>query len=738
MRFKPYILLLLMLCMPMVAISVVYTQNQCLNGTATASSQYSASYAAQYAFDGVVDELNGWYTANGNTTGILEYEFLSAKTIEKYTLKLRDYSTADESAPAAWTLEGWDGASWVELDIHTGVTDWIPLDEKSYEFTNGTAYTRYRLNITANNGHTFVGIAEMEMYEEAVYIGGGGHESVWHFGFGAGVDFRYDPPLGIDGSNMDQWEGCASICDQQGDLLFYTNGVSVWNANHATMPNGTGLYGSISSTQSGVIVPHPGDPDTYYIFTLYRNGDYEIGHKGLCYSIVDMTLDGGLGDVVSGQKNIELNNPNTEKITSIKHSNESDIWVVTHDWGNNKFLAYLIDDTGLNTTPVESSAGIVHYDNFNGWYSAGYMKVAPSGDRIALNVLGAATTQLFDFNPATGVVSNPMTLSTTRTQAYGIEFSPDGSTLYTTAWEYNNVLQYDLSLTDEASIAVSETEIGVSALSGGSNYNGLGALQVAPDGNIYVAKDANGMGGSVNDLNSWLGVIENPNDAASGTKSGPIYKDNGIYLGNNASGIGLPTYVQTYFSPMPVEMIEFVVDAKHDDTATLTWKTMSEFNSDYYEIQKSVDGFDFDSIGKVKAAGFSKQLKAYDFVDPGIVAGLTYYYRLKQVDIDGKYEYFGPVSLHTNEDDIEFCVLDVYPVPFSDILSLKIKADTKKGLKVNLKSVSGQLLFSKTIYVNSGVGIYQIVPRLNVSGMFLLEIYSETDDNAYAEILIRH
>ncbi len=737
MRIRLFISLLILFS-PFVGYSIVYTQNQCLDGTASASSQYSSSYAPQYAFDGVVDEFNGWYTADGSTSGWLEYEFTTPKTIAKYTLKLRDYSTADESAPEEWTLEGWDGSSWVILDSRTGITDWIPLDVKSYEFTNGTAYTRYRLNITANNGHSFVGIAEMEMYEEAVYIGGGGHESVWHFGFGAGVDFRYDPPLGIDGSNMDQWEGCASISDQQGDLLFYTNGVSVWNANHTTMPNGTGLYGSISSTQSGVIVPYPGDPDTYYIFTLYRNGDYESGHKGLCYSVVDITLDGGLGDIVSGQKNIELNNPNTEKITAIQHANESDIWVVTHDWGNDKFLAYLIDDTGLNTTPVESSTGIVHYDNSNGWYSAGYMKVAPSGDRIALNVLGAATTQLFDFNPVTGAVSNPMTLSTSRTQAYGIEFSPDGSKLYTTAWEYNNVLQYDLSLGDEASIAGSETEIGVSALSGGSNYNGLGALQVATDGNIYVAKDANGMGGSVNDLNSWLGVIESPNEAASGGKAGPIYKDNGIYLGNNASGIGLPTYVQTYFSPMPVEMIEFVADQTNDKGVLLTWKTMCEVNSKCFDIQRSADGIHYDRIGSVEAAGFSKELKTYVFTDTTIVVGTTYYYRLKQVDTDGKYAFYGPVSIYLNEEKPGFSVEDVYPVPFYDNICLKIRTSIDRKVKVNLKSASGQVLFNKTLRVNAGTGIYQLFPDVNVSGMLLLEILPERDDHGYSRMLIRH
>lgn len=688
---KKAVLVICLLVLFNLSFATVYTHDQCHFGTATESSYFSASYVGENAFNDLINNY-GWYTANGTTTGWLEYEFEQEKTIAAYSIFTRPLECS--SAPKDWTFEAWDGTQWVVLDTQTGINTWTVSDQKTFEFSNTTSYTRYRISITANNGTTYTGIEEMEMYEEAVYIGNGGHESVWHFGFGASLDFRYDPPLAGTGSIIDQWEGCSSISDENGDILFYTDGEMVMDATNSVMSNGAGLYGSNSSTQSSLVVPHPTDSDIYYIFTLYRNGDYEFGHKGLCYSVVDMSLNGGLGDVVSGQKNIELNNPHTEKITAVNHANGTDIWVVTHDWGNNNFLAYLISSSGINTTPVTSSAGIVHYDSSNGWYSAGYMKVSPDGTKLALNVLGAHTTQLFDFDPATGIVSNPMTLTTSRTYAYGIEFSPDGTKLYTTGWEHNNILQYDISLGTEAAIAASEIEIAVSAVTGGSNYSGLGALQIAPDGNIYVAKDANGIGGSVNYLNSWLGIITDPDVVYTASKAGATYSDYGVYLGGNASGIGLPTYIQTYFKPLPVTLINF--DAKCSDKGTvIEWSTASETNNDYFILEKSNGKDGFSEIARVKGAGNYNGLLNYRFVDKNEQYDYSYY-RLKQVDCNGKSTLFNVVSLNCDEEIYFSPKLTAYPNPFDSEVKISVENITGEKLELQIYDEFGKLVFLKS------------------------------------------
>ena len=148
---------------------------------------------------------------------------------------------------------------------------------------------------------------------------------IWYFGDYAGIDFRSGAPVALTNSAMFQHEGCASISDNFGNLLFYTNGMEIWNANHTLMPNGTGLMGDVSAAQSGVIVPKPGDLNIYYVFTV----DAEISTNGLRYSEVDMALDGGLGDV-TGTKNVFLAQPSEEKVTAVLHANGYDIWVMTH------------------------------------------------------------------------------------------------------------------------------------------------------------------------------------------------------------------------------------------------------------------------------------------------------------------------------------------------------------------------------------------------------------------------
>ena len=91
----------------------------------------------------------------------------------------------------------------------------------------------------------------------------------WLFGHFAGIHFLEDGTVeALNGSAMTTNEGCSSISDVNGNLLFYTDGRSVWDRNHVIMPNGdyfagTGLLGDPSSTQSGIIIPSSDNPDIY-------------------------------------------------------------------------------------------------------------------------------------------------------------------------------------------------------------------------------------------------------------------------------------------------------------------------------------------------------------------------------------------------------------------------------------------------------------------------------------------
>ncbi|HEU4789552.1 MAG TPA: hypothetical protein VFS71_07710, partial [Flavobacterium sp.] len=223
-----------------------------------------------------------------------------------------------------------------------------------------------------------------------------GEANIWYFGNHAGLDFNSGSPVVLTDGQLNTYEGCATIANAAGQLLFYTDGITVWNRNHQVMSNGIGLLGDSSSTQSAIIVPKPDSPFIYYIFTVT-----ELGYpNGVRYSEVDLSLNGGLGDITQN-KNILLVTPACEKITAVKNANGKDYWVVVHGYGNNSFLSYKITDTGLNLTPVISNVGsIIEIDKD---YTVGYLKFSPDGTKL-ICVNNKLNVELFDFDSTTGLI----------------------------------------------------------------------------------------------------------------------------------------------------------------------------------------------------------------------------------------------------------------------------------------------------------------------------------------------
>ena len=198
----------------------------------------------------------------------------------------------------------------------------------------------------------------------------------WFFGQRAGLNFNNGFPVpNVDGE-LSTAEGCASISSKLGDLLFYTDGITVWNKNHLIMANGTGLTGNGSSTQSAIIIPKPNSMSLYYIFTVDARG----GLDGLRYSEVNMTLDNGLGAITT-TKNSLLLSSSTEKITAVESADGESVWVIGHKWESNQFVSYLVDSDGLNTTPVISAVGSYHQGDLNN--TIGYLKASPNKEKIA-------------------------------------------------------------------------------------------------------------------------------------------------------------------------------------------------------------------------------------------------------------------------------------------------------------------------------------------------------------------
>ncbi len=347
--------------------------------------------------------------------------------------------------------------------------------------------------------------------------------NIWYFGTYAGIDFNSGNAIPLTDGQINRWEGVASFCDSLGNLLIYTDGDSVWNANHQIMPNGYGLLGEPTSTESAIIVPTPNNDSIYFLFTV----DAEGGDDGLCYSIINMNLDDSLGDVQ--EKNIQLETPVSEKVTAVRHSNNRDFWVITHGWETDSFFVYLVTPTGINTTPQIYEVGTPHKDiGITGNNAVGYMKASPNGQKLALVLQVTRIIELYDFNNTTGEISNPITIPDPGGSPYGVEFSPQSSKLYFTSRFY--LYQADLSLPNPDDIINSVTLIDSS-----QTENFLGAVQVAPDGKIYMAHE----------YNNFLGVINNPE--LKGDSCNFIL--NGFYLKGRESRLGLPDFIQTYFLP---------------------------------------------------------------------------------------------------------------------------------------------------------------------------------------------
>lgn len=354
-----------------------------------------------------------------------------------------------------------------------------------------------------------------------------GEANTWYFGANAGLDFSSGSPVPLLDSAMNTDEGCAIISDDNGALLFYTDGVTIYNRNHTVMGNGAGLLGDDSSTQSAIVVPKPNSNHLYYVFTV----DDGAGPNGLRYSEVDMNLNNGLGDVTV-IKNQLLHAPTTEMLSSVIHANQNSYWVITHDFGSNNFLNYLVTDTGVITTPVISSVGPVITGSNQ--FAPGTIKLSSDGSKLSMTSGENREGWLFNFDTATGIISNPLLIITDplNRRMYGTEFSPNNNIVYYSGIG-SSVYQFDLSSNNPATIIQSRTELT-------TIRRPYGTMQLGPDGKIYVAR--------ADQFN--LNVIENPNVAGVGCN----YRSQTISLGGRQARLGLPTFVQSF---LDLEQIQF-------------------------------------------------------------------------------------------------------------------------------------------------------------------------------------
>lgn len=331
------------------------------------------------------------------------------------------------------------------------------------------------------------------------------HTNTWYFGKKTGLNFNQDPPQVLHNGQANSIEGTASISDNNGNLLFYTNGNIIINKDHLVMKNGNGIMGNVSSTCNTVIVPVPESNGIYFLFTVGAAG-YDF--QGFRYSKIDMTRENGLGEVV--MKNAFIEEDAYEKLAAVRHCNKKDVWIVMRKWDSDEYHSYLVTASGVSASPIISNTGLIVGGYFNN--SLGTLKFSPDGSKLAaIHSFENDAVELMDFDNTTGLLSNPITFKPNTVPAagsymgiYGAEFSPNGQLLYVSAnisLSASSVLyQFDITSMN-ASTIISTKQV----ISQTNPWQG-GALQAGPDQKIYLTmwKD------------SSLSVIEDPDVYGSG------------------------------------------------------------------------------------------------------------------------------------------------------------------------------------------------------------------------------
>jgi hypothetical protein len=511
----------------------------------------------------------------------------------------------------------------------------------------------------------------------------------WLFGNKSGLTFMPNPNAPTALYNPVRFgESCATVSDINGNLLFYTDGITVWNSSHNALINGTGLLSNSSSTQGVIIVPRP-NHDTYFVVTIDGESN---NHYGLHYSEIDMSVGGG--QVVAATKNTPLKDHNgididavyinrSEKLTSTVHGDGINYWIITQIGGY--IYSYLVSENGISSTPVASPAPITIQNSLYNLVGIGHMKISPNAQRIGIcyyktgtgvNDLGGLA--LGKFNYYTGVATFDNNLITLTDEPYfsGLEFSPNSNIVYfsTTYKIYNtnqraansnsgNSLGNNLyALTDKNS-----TPTLIGQIPSQNNYNksinpvyttsnGAEGLQLAIDGKIYSTTLQ-----EFTTLSEYLSVINDPDNFAN-----PDFSAYSVYVGGDLD-LCLPQWV--HFNSGNSCLSNIILD---------TPETNPVYYYKYSDYIKTKTNYT-SSVGQ----NITLQAGNYIFMEPGthIKTNSTYWAKIKDCDNESY------TDNYNENNDLQFKYyeenLKMYPNPLSgNVLNIVTDANATKSVTI--------------------------------------------------------
>lgn len=365
---------------------------------------------------------------------------------------------------------------------------------------------QYTVTVTiARNGDTIT-------CEHDIYVNNcnpiNSSQGLWYFGLFGGLDFSTGVPVAelsaYNNFTIFTEGGSVVQADDNNDLLFYTDGINLYNAAHQQANSGQLFNGVYGSAQCGISVPVPDQPGSYYFFQPGSSGQ-------LIFSVITNT---GGGIALS-----QLNTPvpsvfsdyDWNAITAIPICDGSGHWVlVARRLFPDEVHVYRVNADGISLATMFSSASA----------AINAIKASPDGRSV---VLCGSPFTVCDFDGFTGTLSNERTVSDA---AYSASFSPNSTLVYSVFPRSpftSNVVQHRVDVPLPATTEVVLENV----------PEVLGSMQLGPDGKIYVARRGR----------HQLGVVNYPDQIATVGNNEAGFTIHGPLLQQPVSRLGLPNFV---------------------------------------------------------------------------------------------------------------------------------------------------------------------------------------------------
>lgn len=339
--------------------------------------------------------------------------------------------------------------------------------------------------------------------------------NIWPMSTKEGIDFNGPEAklikTGINNDSITPYRNStcysSSICDCNGNLLFYSNGIDIWNKHDTIMDNGRLRLSTRSNTgalnRNCIIVPIPGNNNVlYYLFYMVNPVPQDLSYGDFCFALIDMSQNNGLGKVLFKDSVVNKNITVSTNLTYARHQNNIDFWIIAS--ANKSTLhAYKVDVNGLNKTPIVSSGKtqIVKLSTPNYVWRYGFIKTTNDYSKLIVAGLDkyhhtSANAISYDFNRSTGQLSNEKVLirhtDFPSEITFCFDFSPNDSLIYFcmvpdsgyTGNLYTRILQYN-RFTDKRTTALRMNK-SAGMLAGSSPYYYMG-IGLAPDNKLYIA-----------------------------------------------------------------------------------------------------------------------------------------------------------------------------------------------------------------------------------------------------------